>query len=155
MINNQIILFKFIQIHTNVNWYDVSYKYILSENFIRKFKNKVNWDYNMNNESCRWLCNMGSDLFTTNYAYNPNRGISILTDTPLSFTMQELATDDPIIINKTVNTLPQGITVNPTPVYVDIDSANTVTGGNIAAGSPTLTSVVISPATTYSKFEFL
>ena len=41
MINNQIILFKFIQIHTNVNWYDVSYKYILSENFIRKFQNKV------------------------------------------------------------------------------------------------------------------
>ena len=45
IINNQIILFKFIQIHTNVNWYDVSYKYILSENFIRKFQNKVNWDY--------------------------------------------------------------------------------------------------------------
>ena len=43
MVDNQRILLKFIQIHTNVNWYDVSYKYILSENFIRKFQDKVNW----------------------------------------------------------------------------------------------------------------
>ena len=124
-------------------------------NVINSWDNKINWDYNMNNESCRWLCNMGSDLFTTEYAYNPNRGISIVTSPPLTFTMQELAVDDPIVDSKISNTLPSGITVNPTPVYVNIDSANTVTGGNIAAGSPTLTSVVISPATTYSKFEFL
>ena len=46
MINNQIILFKFIQIHTNVNWHDISYKYILSENFIRKLQDVVNF-YNI------------------------------------------------------------------------------------------------------------
>ena len=43
MVDNQIILFKFIQIHTNVNWIDISYQYILSENFIQEFKNKVDW----------------------------------------------------------------------------------------------------------------
>ena len=68
MINNQIILFKFIQINDNANrysiseyqklsenfirefkykvdWVHISYQYILSENFIRKFKNKVDWVY--------------------------------------------------------------------------------------------------------------
>ena len=45
MIDNQIILYKFIQINnTNVNWADVSYKYKLSENLIRKFKNEVFWN---------------------------------------------------------------------------------------------------------------
>ena len=45
MINNQIILYKFIQIHTNLNWFNISYQYILSENFIREFQNKVDWYY--------------------------------------------------------------------------------------------------------------
>ena len=43
MINNQKILLKFIQINKNVSWPKISYKYILSENFIREFQNKVNW----------------------------------------------------------------------------------------------------------------
>ena len=34
MINNQKIILKFIQTNnTNVDWYRISYKYILSENF--------------------------------------------------------------------------------------------------------------------------
>jgi len=41
MVNNQIILLKFIQTNKNVNWYIISYKYILSENFIIEFQNKV------------------------------------------------------------------------------------------------------------------
>ena len=45
MINNEKILSKFIQINDNLNWYDISNKYILSENFIRKYKNKVFWTY--------------------------------------------------------------------------------------------------------------
>ena len=44
MINNQIILFKFIQINNKVvNWVDVYYNYKLSENFIIEFKNKIDW----------------------------------------------------------------------------------------------------------------
>ena len=43
MINNQKILFKFIQINNNVNWPSISFYYKLSENFIREFKDKVNW----------------------------------------------------------------------------------------------------------------
>jgi hypothetical protein len=43
MINNQIVLLKFIQTNNNVNWYNISYQYILSENFIKKFQNKINW----------------------------------------------------------------------------------------------------------------
>ena len=44
MINNQKILFKFIQINNNVNCDTMSYQYILSENFIREFKNKINYN---------------------------------------------------------------------------------------------------------------
>ena len=40
---NQIILYKFIQTNNNVNWYDISYFYKLSENFIREFQDKVHW----------------------------------------------------------------------------------------------------------------
>ena len=43
MISNQKILFKFIQTNDNVSWHIISYKYILSENFIREFQNKVDW----------------------------------------------------------------------------------------------------------------
>ena len=45
MINNQIILLKFIQINTNVNWITISFYYTLSENFIREFQDKVDWFY--------------------------------------------------------------------------------------------------------------
>ncbi len=45
MINNQIILLKFIQINTNVNWNYISENYKLSENFIKKFQDKFDWDY--------------------------------------------------------------------------------------------------------------
>ena len=45
MINNQKILLKFIQIHSNVNWPSISFYYKLSENFIREFKDKVDWYY--------------------------------------------------------------------------------------------------------------
>ena len=45
MINNQKILFKFIQTNKNVDWYKISYFYKLSENFIREFQDKVNWYY--------------------------------------------------------------------------------------------------------------
>ena len=41
MIINQKILVKFIQINKNVNWCVISYTYKLSENFIKKFNNKV------------------------------------------------------------------------------------------------------------------
>ena len=44
MINNQIILLKFIQINNNVDWEYISYFYKLSENFIKKFQNNVDWD---------------------------------------------------------------------------------------------------------------
>ena len=54
MIINQIILFKFIQIHINADWYNVSDKYTLSENFIRKFRNKVYW-YNIISKIIRKL----------------------------------------------------------------------------------------------------
>ena len=43
MVNNQKILFKFIQIHSNLNWHHISEYQTLSENFIREFQNKVNW----------------------------------------------------------------------------------------------------------------
>ena len=43
MINNQKILFKFIQINTNIDWPTISYRYNLSSNFIEKFKDEVNW----------------------------------------------------------------------------------------------------------------
>ena len=43
MIDNQKILYKFIQINANVNWTDISYYQNLSENIIREFQNKVNW----------------------------------------------------------------------------------------------------------------
>ena len=45
MANNQKILLKFIQIHSNVDWNYISSQYILSENFIREFKDEVNWYY--------------------------------------------------------------------------------------------------------------
>ena len=41
--NNQKILLKFIKIHNNVNWDSISYNYKLSEKFIHKFQNNVNW----------------------------------------------------------------------------------------------------------------
>ena len=44
MINNQKILFKFIQINKNINWYVISYRYKLSENFIHEFQDKVYCD---------------------------------------------------------------------------------------------------------------
>ena len=44
MINNQIILLKFIQINNNVDWEYISYFYKLSENFIKKFQNNVDCD---------------------------------------------------------------------------------------------------------------
>ena len=44
MINNQIIVFKFIQNNKNVDWTDISIDYKLSENFIREFENEINWD---------------------------------------------------------------------------------------------------------------
>ncbi len=47
MINSQIILFKFIQTNDNVNWYDISYFYKLSENFIHEFQDKVDWYYDI------------------------------------------------------------------------------------------------------------
>ena len=45
MINNQKILLKFIQIHSNLNWSSISYKYKLSENFIKEYQDKVDWYY--------------------------------------------------------------------------------------------------------------
>ena len=41
MIDNQKILYKFIQTNKNVDWYKISYFYKLSENFIREFQDKV------------------------------------------------------------------------------------------------------------------
>ena len=43
MIDNQIILLKFIQTNKNVDYIYISYFYILSENFIREFQNNVDW----------------------------------------------------------------------------------------------------------------
>ena len=43
MVNNQKILFKFIQTNKNVNWSSICFYHILSENFIREFENKVDW----------------------------------------------------------------------------------------------------------------
>ena len=45
MIDNQIILLKFIQTNKNVNWSSISYNYKLSENFIQEFQDKVNLYY--------------------------------------------------------------------------------------------------------------
>ena len=36
MVNNQRILLKFIQIHSNLKWDYISYNYKLADNFIRK-----------------------------------------------------------------------------------------------------------------------
>ena len=44
MIDNQKILYEFIQTNNDVNWYYISAHQKLSENFIREFQNKVNWD---------------------------------------------------------------------------------------------------------------
>ncbi len=41
MVNNQKILFKFIQTNNNVNWDSISYRYKLSENFIQEFQDKL------------------------------------------------------------------------------------------------------------------
>ena len=43
MVNNQKILFKFIQTNNNVECVTISYYYILSEDFIREFKDDVYW----------------------------------------------------------------------------------------------------------------
>jgi hypothetical protein len=48
MINNQKILFKFIQINENVDYIHISCSYKLSENFIRRFKNNVYWGLSHN-----------------------------------------------------------------------------------------------------------
>ncbi len=48
MIDNQKILLKFIQINKNVDWYNISYRYLLSKNFIREFKDQVDWFYILN-----------------------------------------------------------------------------------------------------------
>ena len=45
MINNQKILYKFIQTNNNVNLCEISFYYKLSENFIRKFQDKVEWHF--------------------------------------------------------------------------------------------------------------
>ena len=45
MVNNEIILYKFIKTNKNVDWYEIFYFYKLSENFIREFQDKVNWGY--------------------------------------------------------------------------------------------------------------
>ena len=45
MIDNQIILYKFIKINKNINWSSIPYNYKLSENFIREFQNEVTWYY--------------------------------------------------------------------------------------------------------------
>ena len=39
MINNQKILYEFIQINNNVNWSYISYEYTLSKNFIKELTN--------------------------------------------------------------------------------------------------------------------
>jgi len=44
MINRQKILLKFIQIHINVDWECISNNYALSENFMREFQDKINWN---------------------------------------------------------------------------------------------------------------
>lgn len=41
MIDNKIILFKFIQTNKNVDWHYISDDYKLSENFIKKFQIKL------------------------------------------------------------------------------------------------------------------
>ena len=45
MVDNQKILYKFIQINKNVDWLYISVYYKLSENFIREFQDKVDWYY--------------------------------------------------------------------------------------------------------------
>ena len=46
MIDNQIILLKFIQTNNNVNWDEISINQKLSESFIKEFQDKLNW-YNI------------------------------------------------------------------------------------------------------------
>ena len=41
MIDNQIILLKFIQTNNNVNWDEISINQKLSESFIKEFQDKV------------------------------------------------------------------------------------------------------------------
>ncbi len=43
MIDNQIILYKFIKINKNINWSSIPYNYKLSEKFIYEFQDKVDW----------------------------------------------------------------------------------------------------------------
>ena len=45
MVDNQKTLYKFIETNKSINWFNISYQYILSENFIREFGNKVDWLY--------------------------------------------------------------------------------------------------------------
>ena len=45
MVDNQIILFKFIKTNDNVNWEDISFHYKLSEKFIKEFQDKVDWRF--------------------------------------------------------------------------------------------------------------
>ena len=45
MIDNQKILFKFIQTNKNVDWYNIPCKYLLSKNFIQEFQDKFDWFY--------------------------------------------------------------------------------------------------------------
>ena len=51
MVNNQKILFKFIQTNKNLNCDDISYKYKLSENFIREFQDKIDWYWISENQT--------------------------------------------------------------------------------------------------------
>ena len=45
MIDNQKILYKFSKTNKNIDWSSISYNYKLSDNFIRKFQDKVDWFY--------------------------------------------------------------------------------------------------------------
>ena len=41
MINIQKILYKFIKTNKNINWHNISNHYVLSEKFIREFKDII------------------------------------------------------------------------------------------------------------------
>ena len=43
MVDNQKTLYKFIETNKSINWFNISYQYILSENFISEFKDKIDW----------------------------------------------------------------------------------------------------------------
>ncbi len=43
MVNNQRILLKFIQTNKNIDYGEISANQKLSEDFIREFKNKIDW----------------------------------------------------------------------------------------------------------------